>query len=102
MYPNFVVCTICNYEYNSNSNPKGCPKCIKKTIPDMVNHPPHYTNHPSGIECIQITEHMNFNLGNAIKYIWRAGIKPHQSQIEDLQKATWYVQREIARLTRIN
>lgn len=61
--------------------------------PDMVNHPPHYTAHPSGIECIQITEHMGFCLGNAIKYIWRADEKG--SSIEDLKKAIWYIQREI-------
>lgn len=64
---------------------------------DMVNHPPHYTQHPSGVECIQITEHMNFCLGNAIKYIWRAGLKS-ESAIEDLEKAVWYVSREIEKL----
>ena len=63
---------------------------------DNVNHPKHYTSHPSGIECIQVTEHMNFNRGNAIKYIWRAGDKG--SLIEDLQKARWYLDREITRL----
>ena len=42
---------------------------------DTVNYPPHYRAHASGVECIQITEHMNFCLGNAIKYIWRAGVK---------------------------
>jgi hypothetical protein len=67
-----------------------------KDTPDLVNHPPHYTNHPSGIECIQITEHMNFCLGNALKYIWRAGEKG--SKIEDLKKAQWYLNREIERL----
>lgn len=60
---------------------------------DKVNHPKHYNEHPSGIECIQITEHMNFCLGNAIKYIWRAGSK--DNAIEDLKKAVWYLQREI-------
>jgi len=63
----------------------------------MVNHPPHYTSHPSGVECIQITEHMNFCLGNALKYIWRAGLKG-DSQVEDLKKARFYIDREIARL----
>ena len=58
-----------------------------------VSHPPHYTKHPSGIECIQIVEWMGFNLGNAIKYIWRADEKGNA--IEDLQKAAWYVNREI-------
>ena len=60
-----------------------------------VDHPPHYTSHPSGVECIQITEHMGFCLGNAIKYIWRADDKG--SAIEDLQKAKWYIEREIER-----
>ena len=60
---------------------------------DKVNHPSHYTAHPSGIECIQITEHMGFNLGNAMKYIWRADLKC--SAIEDLKKARWYLDREI-------
>jgi hypothetical protein len=62
---------------------------------DAVNHPKHYTAHPSGIECIQITEHMGFNLGNALKYIWRADEKGNA--IEDLKKAAWYIQREIAK-----
>lgn len=61
---------------------------------DKVNHPPHYTAHPSGIECIQVTEHMGFLLGNAIKYIWRADLKG--DAIEDLKKARWYIDRAIA------
>lgn len=65
------------------------------SAPDLVNHPPHYTSHPSGVECITITEHMGFNLGNAIKYIWRSDLKG--DSIEDLKKAAWYVEREIAR-----
>ena len=67
------------------------------TAHDDVEHPPHYTQHPSGIECIQITEHMNFNLGNAIKYVWRAGLKS-DNPVEDLRKAAWYITREISRL----
>ena len=63
---------------------------------DVVNHPKHYTSHPSGVECIEITEHMNFNLGNATKYIWRASLKG--KEIEDLRKARWYIDREIARI----
>ena len=63
---------------------------------DSVNHPKHYTSHPSGIECITVTEHMNFNLGNAMKYIWRAGEKGNLKQ--DLEKARWYLDREIARI----
>lgn len=59
-------------------------------------NPEHYKSHPSGIECIQITEHMNFNLGNAIKYIWRAGLKGET--VADLEKARWYLEREIERI----
>jgi Protein of unknwon function (DUF3310) len=61
---------------------------------DQVNHPSHYTSHPSGVECIQITRHMGFNLGNALKYIWRADLK---NGVEDLEKAIWYLQDEIAK-----
>lgn len=63
---------------------------------DQVNHPRHYTIHPSGIETIEITEHMNFCLGNVIKYVMRAPYKG--KQIEDLEKAAWYLNREINRL----
>lgn len=66
---------------------------------DVVNHPPHYVSHPSGIECIQVTEHMGFNLGNAVKYIWRADLKGSADQ--DLHKAAWYIQREIDRRERL-
>lgn len=65
---------------------------------DSVNHPPHYTSHPSGVECIQVTEHMSFCLGNAIKYIWRADLK--NDATEDLKKAAWYINREIDRRAR--
>ena len=65
---------------------------------DPVNHPKHYTEHPSGIECIQITEHMGFNLGNALKYIWRCDLK--LDAVEDLRKARWYIEREIAKRTK--
>lgn len=63
---------------------------------DMVNQPPHYTAHPS-VECIQVTEHLGFCLGNAMKYIWRADEKGNA--LEDLAKAKWYLEREIARRT---
>lgn len=71
---------------------------------DNVNHPKHYTSDPSGIECIDITRHRNFNIGNAIKYLWRAGLKIDadkssiNKQIEDLEKAVWYIVDEIHRL----
>jgi hypothetical protein len=72
---------------------------------DSVESPSHYRSHPSGIECIQITEHMDFLIGNAVKYLWRAGLKsvplgdseitPH---VEDLKKSIWYINRKIANL----
>lgn len=84
-------------------------------MPDMVNHPSHYTSDPSGVECITVTRHRNFNVGNAIKYLWRAGMKKPdpktvpgaaismmkaepEKEIEDLKKARWYIADEIERL----
>jgi len=63
---------------------------------DPVNRPKHYTSHPSGVECIEITRHMNFNLGNAIKYIWRAGMK--DEYLQELKKARWYIDDEITKI----
>jgi hypothetical protein len=62
---------------------------------DPIN-PTHYKSHPSGVECVTIAEHFNFCLGNALKYLWRAGLK--DDAIVDLKKARWYLDREIARL----
>lgn len=62
---------------------------------DPVNHPSHYCSHPSGVECITITRHMGFCLGNAVKYLWRAGMKDSAPPIQDLEKAIWYIQEEI-------
>lgn len=63
---------------------------------EKINHPKHYCAHPSGVECIQITEHMSFCLGNVFKYCWRAGMKG--PAVEDLKKARFYLDREIQRL----
>lgn len=63
---------------------------------DSVNHPAHYNEHPSGVECIDVVEHFNFNIGNAIKYLWRQGLKGNS--VEDLKKANWYITREIERV----
>lgn len=65
------------------------------TVSDPVNQPAHYRAHPSGVECITITEHMGFNLGNALKYIWRCDLK--KDALEDLRKAEYYIKREIAK-----
>lgn len=62
---------------------------------DAIN-PAHYRKHPSGIECIEVTRYMNFNVGNAIKYLWRYMDKG--DPIENLQKAQWYIDDEIRRL----
>lgn len=73
---------------------------------DLIAHPPHYTSHPAkcecgrGIECIQVTEHMNFTLGNVVKYVWRAGLKDGADGLDDLRKAQWYIEREIQRLSK--
>ena len=69
-----------------------------------INHPIHYNSHPSGIECIEIARHMDFNLGNVLKYIWRHGQKKRDNEgvlekaIEDLEKAAWYLNDEIEML----
>lgn len=82
-------CYFCSSCHEQLVNIKNGKYALKD---DPIDHPKHYTQHPSGIECIQITEHMNFNLGNALKYIWRADLK---NGLEDLKKAAWYVNREI-------
>lgn len=68
---------------------------------EQVNHPQHYNDHPSGIECIEIVRHYGFNVGNVIKYLWRAGLKQQgeessdEATLRDLKKALWYLQDEI-------
>lgn len=75
---------------------------------DNVNHPSYYTQHPSGVECITITRHYCFSIGNAIKYLWRAGLKvdcnssPVEKEIEDLEKAIWYINDRVKQLKGIN
>lgn len=76
---------------NSNS------ESIRSTN-DQVNHPKHYTSDPSGVECLQIVRHRNYNIGNAIKYLWRAGLKNEDKHVEDLKKAIFYINDEIKRL----
>lgn len=68
---------------------------------DPVNHPKHYTSHPSGVECIQIIREMSFNLGNVVKYIWRDGLKD-EVPLQDLKKAAWYLNDEIERREKSN
>lgn len=92
LFPSGVEISMAGAKLPDLQKPKKKAK-LSSSSHDPVNHPKHYTEHPSGIECIQVTEHMSFCLGNAVKYIWRADLK--QNAIEDLQKAVWYINREI-------
>lgn len=65
-------------------------------IYEEVVHPPHYNQLPNGIECWDVNEHFPTNVGNAIKYLWRAGIKPGQETVKDLEKAIQYTKRQIS------
>lgn len=94
-----VVSTVHAEAYDHDNDPAMRDEpSLSRPAADPVQHPPHYTSHPSGVECIAITEHMNFNIGNAIKYLWRAGLKG--AAVQDLRKAAWYVNREIDRIAR--
>lgn len=68
---------------------------MAKKKKEAVNHPDHYNENPSGVECIEVARHMNFNKGNALKYVWRAGEKDPKKEIEDLKKAIWYLEDEV-------
>lgn len=88
---------ICPAYPGQQSCIRGCNEicgALRESV-DSVNHPQHYNQHPSGVECITVVEHMGFNLGNAVKYVWRADLKA--DAIEDLKKARWYIDREIQR-----
>ena len=73
---------------------------------DNVEHPSHYTSHPSGVECITVARHFCFDIGNAIKYLWRAGLKKEQGmsnldkEIEDCNKAIWYIKDHVKMLNK--
>ena len=96
-------CLYCTH-YTKDGNEEPCNDCLRSfgdkdhfepKETSNINHPAHYTSHPSGIECIQITQHHDFCIGNAIKYLWRAGLKDSQATVEDLRKAIWYIERKI-------
>lgn len=92
------ICSECGDWYGEHK-----PQCTQwppsKTAPagNAVYSPKHYTSHPSGIECITIAEHFPFNVGNAVKYCWRAGLKTEE-KVEDYEKAIFYLKREISRI----
>ena len=73
---------------------KGLPGHYEKIV-----HPEHYNKHPSGVECIDIIRWFPFNIGVAIKHLWRAGLKPGEKAVEDIKKAIWYLQDEVERLS---
>lgn len=73
-------------------------KSDDKVKEDLVNNPSHYNSDPSGVKCIEITRHRNNNIGNTFKYLWRNGLKDGNSDIQDLEKAAWYLNDEIQRL----
>ena len=95
------------YAFVPGSQASVCPfydnaeVAVNNEVEDKVNHPKHYTSHPSGIECIEITKWYDFCIGNCIKYIWRAGLKKSatlsdkEKELEDLKKARWYLDKEI-------
>ena len=93
--PNELPCKNCNYA--SDRRPT---HWAPKVPPEALDSPSYYSSHPSGVECITVAEHFGFNLGNAIKYIWRHGKKPGASALDDLRKARRYLDREIARIER--
>lgn len=107
MFTKPAKCVHCEYiDIDEHLDP--CSHCLKNDFSefkdvqnyksnDIVNHPKHYISHPSGIECIVIAEHHNFNIGNAFKYLWRLGLKDGNDDITDLKKAIWYLQRELQR-----
>lgn len=66
--------------------------------PEGVNHPKHYNVHPAGIECIDVVRHMGFNIGSAVKYLWRGGLKPGEATVKDYKKAIWYIEDEIKKM----
>ena len=98
------ICTAFGLETQNDCNFQVVEETTKAPADDAVNHPAHYTSHPSGVECITITRHYCFSIGNAIKYLWRAGLKQDadkteiQKEIEDLEKAVWYINDRIKQL----
>lgn len=92
-----LICAKCRKLHPTDKTATKQAEADAANAREAVNHPAHYNAHPSGVECITVVEHFPFNIGNAIKYLWRAD---HKNGLEDLRKAAWYVQREIERLER--
>lgn len=114
---NDVYCMECR-ALESEQHIVGCSWSAKETVVGEnkllevggpVVHPKHYNQHPAGIECIDVIEHMTLNVGTAVKYLWRNGLKKEtfegateqESAVRDLHSAIWYIQREIERITQL-
>lgn len=109
----YAICDKSEYEYELKDNTivikervdrfKPTPPWQERTpSSDNVSHPPHYANGWSnGAEVIDLTEHLSFCAGNVVKYVCRAGRKDPDKHAEDLEKARWYIDREIARVKRL-
>lgn len=69
---------------------------------DQVNHPKHYNSHPSGVECKDVTRHMSFDAGNAVKYLWRNGLKDGNPVLQELKKSRFYIIDEAKRVSEIS
>lgn len=74
------------------------PTTQSKDPGERVDHPRHYNQHPSNVETIEVIEHLPGNLSNAVKHIWRCGLKQTETPLRDLQAAKWYTEREIRRI----
>jgi hypothetical protein len=99
-YPTYVkvYCSPVRYVWYADNELRPVVEPKPTKAGDAVNHPGHYTWLPNGLEVIDLTEHLNFNRGNSVKYICRAGRKSKFTELEDLKKARWYIEREISRL----
>lgn len=77
---------------------------VEVVMEERVNHPVYYNRHPSGVECIEIIRHYCFDVGCAMKYLWRCGLKSEsgmtdrEKEVEDLKKARWYIDDRIRQL----
>ena len=95
----YIKCNSCEYKISTLVNHAECVRYWNmEQKKDDINHPSHYTSHPSGVECVKIAEHYNFNVGSAFKYLWRCGLKGEETKIKDLQKAKKFINFEIERV----
>jgi len=111
MFGGFYICrhcgkstsnqsAFCEYCHQDNNSPDKTQVHIielKEPKPDPINHPSHYTSHPKGYECIDVIQWFPYNIASAMKYLWRAGLKPGNPVVQDLKKAIKFLEFEIKR-----